>query len=140
MLATVLLWPAIPWADEDADADANIVVGCHFSTGEFGHEAIDICVKENRAARAEVRNYPAGFRQAVGRCSRRWEPDWVRAKRCVDEEIAAAVVLETYARDHARKVEWCRNRFEGRGDHRVRICVEQSIEAERAGRAAPPTE
>jgi hypothetical protein len=131
-LIAALIWPqiAVAWADEDTDADANIVVGCHFSTGEFGYEAIDICVKENRAARAEVLKYPAEVRQIVERCTRRWEPGWVMVKRCVDEDLAAAPALEAYARDHGPKVDGCRDRFGDRGEARVRLCVEQAIETE----------
>ncbi|HWQ38531.1 MAG TPA: hypothetical protein VNM24_07945 [Burkholderiales bacterium] len=116
-----------------AEDDSEIVVGCHLSIGEFGYEAIDLCVKQNLAAREEVRRYPEAVRGIVARCTHRWEPGWVQVKRCIDDDIAAAPLLEAYAQDHAEKVQSCRERFHRRGDHRVRICVERAIEAEKDG-------
>lgn len=123
-----LIWLQITlaWADEDAD----IVMGCHYSIGEFGYEAINICIREQQAARAQVRELPAELRPIVVRCTRRWEPGWVMVKRCVEEETAAGPALEAYARDHGSKVDRCRDRFGDRGEARVRLCVEQAIEAE----------
>ncbi len=126
LFAAILLQPAMSWADEDPD----IVVGCHFSIGEFGYEAINMCVRENQAARAEVLLYPPDVQAVIARCVRRWEPEWVIVKRCVDKELAAAAALEAYAGDHGPKLDLCRERFRGRGDARIKACVEQAIEAE----------
>ena len=56
-----------------ADDDSEIVSGCAMSNAEFGTEMIDICVKENQAARAEIARYPAQMKKIVERCSRRKE-------------------------------------------------------------------
>jgi hypothetical protein len=125
-------WPASP--SRAADEEAEIVVGCHFSAGEWGHGAIQTCIRENQAARAEVKAYPPEHQPAVERCSRRRELGWSVVKKCVDDEIAAGPALETYARDHGEKVDWCRTHYRERGDTRVLLCVKQSIEAEEASK------
>jgi hypothetical protein len=128
--AALLFACAATWADENAD----IIMGCHLSIGEFGYEAINMCIRENRAAREEVLRYPAEAKRTVDRCSRRLEPAWVLVKRCIDADLAAATALEDYTWEHASKVDDCRNRLRGRGDAAVRDCVEQAIEAEAGSR------
>lgn len=130
LFAAALLLPgSVGRADEDAD----IVVGCHLSIGEFGNEAINMCIRENRAAREEVQRYPAEVQRTVTRCSRRFEPGWVMVKRCIDADLAAAAALEAYAGEHGPKLEGCRNRLRGRGEAAVRECVERAIETENSG-------
>ncbi|MGH8630555.1 MAG: hypothetical protein ACREU7_07300 [Burkholderiales bacterium] len=130
LVAVALLLPcAAGWADEDAE----IVMGCHLSIGEFGYEAINMCIRENRAAREEVQRYPPEVQRTVARCSRRFEPGWVLVKRCIDADLAAATALEAYASEHGPTLDACRNRLGGRGDAAVRECVEQAIEAENSG-------
>jgi hypothetical protein len=119
-------------SDSDADEDSEIVVGCHLSIGEFGYEAINMCIRENRAAREEVLRYPAAAKRTVDRCSRRLQPAWVLVKRCIDADLAAATALEDYVPEHGSKVDACRYRLRGRGEVAVRECVERAIEAEKA--------
>lgn len=128
--AALLLACAPTWADEDAE----IIMGCHMSIGEFGYEAINMCIRENRAARDEVRRYPTEAKRTVDRCSRRLQPEWVLVKRCIDADLAAVTALEDYALEHAPKVDACRNRLRGRGEAAVRDCVEREIEAEAKSR------
>jgi hypothetical protein len=125
-LATILL---VSCATSRADEDADIVTGCHFSVGEFGNEAINMCIRDQQAARADVGRYPDSVRNIVARCSQRWEPDWILAKRCIDRDVAAAAALESYAKDHGPILDWCREKFGELGDARVQRCVEQAIEA-----------
>ena len=127
--AALLLACAATWADEDAE----IIMGCHLSIGEFGYEAINMCIRENRTARDEVLRYPAEAKRTVDRCSRRLEPAWVLVKRCIDADLAAATALESYALEHGPKLDACRSRLRGRGDAAVRECVERAIEADNAG-------
>lgn len=133
LLAAALL--SLLFAPASADEDADIVMACHYAIGEFGYEAINICIKEQQAARAAVKQFPGEAQGVVARCTRRWEPGWVMVKRCVDEDLAAAVALEDYAPEHDQKIDRCRERFGDRGDARVRTCVDQAIEAENAGTA-----
>lgn len=114
------------------DEDAEIVVGCHFSMGEWGYEGIQMCIRENQAARAEVKAYPEQYQPIVERCARRRELGWGVVKKCVDDEIAAGPALRAYEQEHGEKLAWCRDHYRDRGDHRIRLCVEQSIAAEQA--------
>ena len=131
ILAGVLLLSSAPCL---ADDDSNIVSGCAMSNAEFGTEMIDICVKENQAARAEIARYPAEMKKIVDRCSRRNEMGWGIVKKCIDEEIAAGPILEAYARDHRPLLEHCQEEFPGREASRINLCVEKALEGEKAGK------
>lgn len=115
-----------------ADDDSDIVSGCSMSNAEFGAEMADICVKENRAARAEIARYPADVKNIVERCSRRKEMGWGIVKKCIDDDIAAGPVIEAYARDHGALLEHCQQEFWGREASRIKLCVDQAIAAEKA--------
>jgi hypothetical protein len=128
LAALLLLSSGVCLADDDSD----IVSGCAMSNAEFGTEMIDICVKENQAARAEIARYPAEMKKIVDRCSRRKEMGWGIVKKCIDEDIAAGPVLEAYARDHGPLLEQCQERFFGREASRIKLCVEKALEADKA--------
>jgi hypothetical protein len=114
-----------------ADDESDIVSGCAMSNAEFGTEMIQVCIKENQAARAEVARYPAEFKAIVARCSRRKEMGWGIVKKCIDEDIAAAPALEAYARDHGPLLEHCQQEFRGREASRIKLCVDKALEAEK---------
>jgi hypothetical protein len=115
-----------------ADDDSDIVSGCAMSNAEFGTEMIDVCVKENQAARADIARYPAEMKKIVDRCSRRKEMGWGVVKKCIDEDIAAGPVLEAYARDHGPLLAQCQNEFYGREASRIKLCVDKALEAQKA--------
>jgi hypothetical protein len=116
-----------------ADDDSDIVTGCSMSNAEFGTEMIQVCIKENQAARAEVARYPDEVKDIVARCSRRKEMGWGIVKKCVDDDIAAGPVIEAYARDHGPLLEHCQQEFWGREASRIKLCVDQAIAAEKSG-------
>ncbi len=129
ILAVILaLSSSLSWADDDSD----IVTGCLMSNAEFGSDMAQICIKENRAALAEVARYPDEVKPIVARCSRRKEMGWGIVKKCIDDDIAAAPVLEAYARDHGSLLERCQQEFRGREASRIKLCVEKAIEAEKS--------
>ncbi len=115
-----------------ADDDSEIISGCAMSNAEFGTEMIDICVKENQAARVDIARYPAEFRKIVERCARRKEMGWGIVKKCIDEDIAAGPILEAYARDHAPLLEHCQEEFFGREASRIKLCVDMALESEKS--------
>lgn len=123
--AILALSSSLSWADDDSD----IVTGCLMSNAEFGSDMAQICIKENREARAEVARYPDEVKPIVARCSRRKEMGWGIVKKCIDDDIAAAPVLEAYARDHGPLLESCQQEFRGREATRIKLCVEKAIEA-----------
>jgi hypothetical protein len=114
-----------------ADDDSDIVTGCLMSNAEFGSDMAQICIRENQAMRAEVGRYPDEVKDIVARCSRRKEMGWGVVKKCIDEDIAAAPVLEIYARDHGPLLERCQEQYRGREASRIRTCVEMALEAEK---------
>jgi hypothetical protein len=114
-----------------ADDDSDIVTGCLMSNAEFGTEMAQICIRDNQAARAEVARYPDEVKAIVARCSRRKEMGWGVVKKCIDDDIAAAPVLEIYAREHGPLLERCQEQYRGREASRIKTCVEMALEAEK---------
>jgi hypothetical protein len=110
-----------------ADDESDIVSGCAMSNAEWGVEMIQLCVTENKTARAAVLAYPQEYKGLVERCSRRREMGWGMVKRCVDDDIAAKPVLEGYAKDHASLLEQCQEEFRGRELSRIKLCVETAL-------------
>ena len=115
-----------------ADDDSEIVTGCLMSNAEFGSEMAQICIKRNQSVRAEVARYPDEVKDIVELCSRRKEMGWDLVKKCIDDDIAAAPVLEVYARDHGPLLERCQIEYLGREASRIKHCVDKAIEAEKA--------
>ena len=113
-----------------ADDDSDIVTGCLMSNAEFGSEMAQICIKENQAARAEVARYPDEVKTIVARCTRRKEMGWWLVKKCIDDDIAAAPVIDAYATDHGALLARCQEEYRGRELSRIKLCVEQALEAE----------
>ena len=102
------------------------------SNAEFGSQMAQICIRENQAVRAEVARYPDEVKDIVTRCTRRKEMGWGIVKKCIDDDIAAAPVLEAYARDHGPLLERCQEEYRGREASRIKLCVEQAFEAEKS--------
>ncbi|MEO8004922.1 MAG: hypothetical protein ABI771_08455 [Betaproteobacteria bacterium] len=115
-----------------ADDDSDIISGCALSNAEFGTEMIQICINENKTARADLQNYPEEYKGLVQRCSRRKEMGWSIVKKCVDEDIAAKPVLEGYAKDHASLLAQCQEEFHGRELTRIKLCVEMALKGDPA--------
>ena len=116
-----------------AEDDSDIVTGCLMSNAEFGTEMAQICIKENKAARAEVERYPAELKPIIDRCKRRKEMGWGIVKKCIDDDIAAGPVLEAYAKEQPALLERCQMEFLGREPSRIRLCVETALETQKSG-------
>ncbi|HKB83206.1 MAG TPA: hypothetical protein VKD04_08375 [Burkholderiales bacterium] len=128
-LAAIL---ALPSSECPADDDSEIVTGCLMSNAEFGSEMAQICIKQNQDARSEVARYPSEVKDIVELCSRRKEMGWDLVKKCIDDDIAAAPVLEVYARDHAPLLARCQMEYLGREASRIKLCVDKAVEADKA--------
>ena len=115
----------------EADLRADSVVRCHNESGEFGAEAIEICVQAESAARAELANYPGDTADIVLRCNKQLYPaGWTRIKFCADRDIQARQALTTYPSKAAALIAQCRQKVGADGDARVKQCVD-----ERSGQA-----
>jgi hypothetical protein len=128
--ATLLLFPFATSADEYDD----IVNGCNFANAEFGSVAIQICVKDNQAARAAVLQYPEAVKDIVARCVRGREMGWSIVKLCIDNDIEAEAALANYGREHDASIAKCKTEFGRRGAARIKACVDQTIEAGKPSR------
>jgi hypothetical protein len=72
-----------------AQSSAEIVERCIYDIGEFGAEAIDICVKQDQAAEKALRSYPPEAAPVIEACTKRAKAGgWVMIQRCVDRQLA----------------------------------------------------
>ncbi len=133
LMKTILVAATLAPAFGQADDDSDIVTGCLLSNAEFGTEMAQICIRENLEARAEVARYPEEVKDIVANCSRRKLAGWGVVKKCIDDDIAAAPVLERFAQEHAQVLAQCQEQFRGREAARIRTCVETALAAEGAG-------
>jgi hypothetical protein len=73
-----------------AQSSAEIVERCIYDIGEFGAEAVDICVKQDQAAEKALRSYPPEAAPLIDACTKRAKAGgWVMIQRCVDRQLAA---------------------------------------------------
>jgi hypothetical protein len=125
LLALCSLVVSLPAAADDED---ELIAGCHLSVGEFGTEAVHICISENQEAMKAVRQYPREQEWMVTRCEGRKEAGWVFVKRCIDADIAALPIVKSLAEDHIELVEACDRKLGTHGPAMLKACVEQELE------------
>jgi hypothetical protein len=110
----------------EADIRADSVVRCHNESGEFGAEAIEICVQAESAARAALAQYPDEVSDIVIRCNTQlYMAGWTRIKYCADNDIRARESLSAYPQQQADLIAQCRKDVGGDGDARVKQCVDE---------------
>ncbi len=125
LFAAALLSPFAAIADEAQDLKAAIVVRCIYSSGEFGNQLVDICVRDDLAAAQALRKYPAVI---VDNCAGRMQDDgWARVKMCADEDIAAEEALARLDPQHGSLVAECRAKTGRAGSAKVRACVDAAL-------------
>lgn len=125
VLASVLLLFSFATRADEYD---DIVNGCNFANAEFGTVAIQICIKDNQAARAAVLQYPAEVKDIVARCARGSEMGWSIVKLCIDKDIEAEAALANYATEHDSQMKECKREFGLRGAARIKACLDRAIE------------
>ncbi len=131
LISIVVLCIGVAWADELDE----IVLRCHYYMGEFGTEAVEMCVNNDLAAQKALADYPNTARRIVLRCTEHNKNlGWGEVKRCVDMDIAAAAALADYAAEHAPLIEQCREKFGRFGAARIKKCADFAIETEKAKR------
>lgn len=122
-LALATTVSAAPVTDDELRAE--IVFWCYVQSGEFGSEAVDVCVRDEFAAAKALQTYPPAFRMLREACDRRAGlRGLTQVKVCLDEEIALESELAAYPADRAPRIEACRLRYGPAGAARVRRCIE----------------
>ncbi len=111
-----------------AGEEDEIVTGCHFSNGEWGTDAIHICINENRTIRTQVLAYPAAHQRIVDRCRRGRDLGWSWVKTCVDKDIEATAALAKYPSETSGLINDCEAEVGHRGAARVKACVDKVVE------------
>jgi len=113
-----------------AELNAETVIRCQQQMGEFGNDAVGICVKSDREAMMQLAEYPDEVADIARRCNRvMYKAGWSMIKTCTDRDIAARDALQDYPEQNAADVEACRA-SEGRYGHaEVKKCVDARISA-----------
>lgn len=112
----------------DAEIRTEIVIRCQTQMGEFGSEAIDVCVKAEHDSRKALAEYPDEYFEIVRRCNRvMYRAGWNRIKLCSDKDIAARDALAVYPPEHTEMIADCRNRFGRYGHNEVKECVDEKL-------------
>jgi hypothetical protein len=111
-----------------AGEEDEIVTGCHFSNGEWGTDAVHICINENRAIREQVLAYPQEHKRIVDRCRRGRELGWQWVKNCADKDIEALAALEQYPPQSVALIKDCEREIGNRGAAKIKACVDKAAE------------
>ncbi len=127
-LAPLLLFLAAPAGaaqQSEQDTKAEVVYWCIYQMGEFGSEAIDMCVREELVAAQALAAYPPSTGAIRSQCDKRAGSRGLGAVRvCMDDEIAANAKLQSYPADRAERIAACRARFGNAGSTAVTRCVD----------------
>jgi hypothetical protein len=131
-LATALLLclPALACAQAETEAEVReeAILRCYHEMGEFGAEAMNMCVEaEIAVARTLI---PRLAEPRVARCNAQYRHrGWAMVGLCVERDRAAEEALAGYAPEHAALIEACRAQFDARGAEHVKACVDQQLES-----------
>ncbi len=127
--ACPLLMAAGAGAAEMDEYDNEIVVGCHFTMGEWGTAGINVCIEENRAIRKEVEAYPDQYAAYRARCVEKRAQGWDAVRKCLDADIVAAQALRAYPQDLGRVLTRCQEAHLFSGPASVKRCVDDFVES-----------
>jgi len=108
-----------------ADVNAEILYRCQYQLGEFGIEAVNMCIASEHAAREALSEYPAETEDIVWRCMRAlYDYGWGMIKTCSDNDIAAEAALRIYSPQHENIIDACRDKVGPTRHADVRKCVD----------------
>ena len=84
----VLLLFSVFSAHAEDDYKPEIINRCIYHMGEFGVEAVDICVKGEVAEAESLMTYPKSAAGLIARCSEQTKNEgWAKVRACVDKKI-----------------------------------------------------
>ncbi|UCD67813.1 MAG: hypothetical protein JSW48_13465 [Betaproteobacteria bacterium] len=114
----------------DAEIRTEIVIRCQSQMGEFGTEAVDICVQAEHESREQLAEYPDEYFEIVRRCNKvMYRAGWNRIKLCSDKDIAARDALAAYPQVHAELIATCQSQVGRYGHNEVKKCVDEKLAA-----------
>jgi hypothetical protein len=122
---TLLCLPALVWAQSEPEAEVReeALLRCYYEMGEFGIDAVNLCVEAEVAAARTLA--PQLAEPLVARCiAQSRHRGWVMAALCAERDRAAEAALAAYPPEHAALIEACREQAGRRGANEVRACVE----------------
>lgn len=118
----------------EAEIRTEIVIRCQGQMGEFGTEAVDVCVRAENASREQLAGYSDEYFEIVRRCNRvMYKAGWNRIKLCSDKDIDARNALAEYPQEHAELIAGCRDQVGRYGQNEVKQCVDEKLAASGQG-------
>ena len=89
VLPALLLVAAFPVYSGD-DYKPEIIDRCIYHMGEFGVDAVDMCVRAEVAEADSLTAYPKSASAIIARCTEQMKSEgWAKIKACVDKIIGA---------------------------------------------------
>jgi hypothetical protein len=117
--------PALAWAQNEPEAEVReeALLRCHYEMGEFGIDAVNLCVEAEVAAARSLA--PQLADPLVARCiAQSRHRGWMMVALCAERDRAAEAALAAYAPEHAAAIEACREQAGRRGANEVKACVD----------------
>jgi hypothetical protein len=134
VVATLLLpfYTARADVSDESDVKEEIIFRCHYEMGEFGVEAVRLCIEAENSAVKALSAYPERAKAIIFRCTGYAHGyGWAKVKLCADQDIEAEAALAQYPAEHAALIETCRREVEKQGPAKVKACADQRIAAKR---------
>lgn len=139
IIVALAIGVALPFAESAAleldtdgrsldDVKADAVPRCLLQMGEFGTDAVSMCVDSEHDALMQLLAYPDDVADIVSRCHREmYRSGWSMIKKCSDWDIAARDALRDYPEEYATHIEVCLASAGDYGYAEVQNCVDARI-------------
>jgi hypothetical protein len=115
---------------DQAELTQEVNLRCIYDMGEFGDDAVQLCMRADLAAAEALMKYPPQVQPLVDRCLQAmWRRGYAMVQLCVEADIKAAAALAAYGPEHAATLQACRDKFGKQGPARVSKCVEAALAA-----------
>jgi hypothetical protein len=123
-------FPAAGIPTDKAELTQEISLRCIYDMGEFGDEAVQLCMRTDLAAAEALTRYPPQAQPFVDRCFQtQWTRGYATVQMCVDEDLKAEAALAAYGADRAALVQGCRDKVGKQGPAKVKRCVDAGLAA-----------
>lgn len=110
---------------DPAELTQEISMRCIYDSGEFGDDAVQACMRADRAAANALMQYPADAEGVVNRClAALWQRGYSMVQVCVEQDLEATAALAALGPEHAPVIAACREKVGAHGAANVKRCVD----------------
>ena len=113
---------------DQAELTQEVALRCIYEMGEFGDDAVLVCMRADLAAAEALTRYPPEAQGIVARC---FDVAWTRGygvvQFCVEQDLKASVALDALGTQHAATIQSCREKVGAEGPASVKRCVDAAL-------------